>query len=130
MELQTLVVVGGSSVSNLCDGLNQFPSPQKKGEKQNVGQNLTEIVDVFLSFISWLCRMNLLLVLPWIQVSFECYDSIWLLYMEKTFWCVYGRIDICDVGTWLAKRNLGGRTIRLFRMDKIVVNAAEFSIGW
>ena len=72
-------------MSNLCDGLNQFPSPQKKGEKQNVGKNLTEIVDVFLSFISWLRRINLLLVLPWIQVSFECYDSIWLLYMEKTF---------------------------------------------
>ena len=36
-------------------------------------------------------------VLPWTEVSFECYEGIRIPYMEKTFWCVYDRIDIRDV---------------------------------
>ena len=41
----------------------------------------------------------------------ECYDSIRILYMEKPFWCLYGRIDVRDVGTKLGKRNFGGGTL-------------------
>ena len=29
--------------------------------------------------------MNLAMVLPWIQVTFECYDNIRMPYMEKRF---------------------------------------------
>ena len=36
-------------------------------------------------------------VLPWTEVSFESYEGIRIPYMEKTFWCVYDRIDIRDV---------------------------------
>ena len=50
--------------------------------------------------------MNLLMVLPWIQVSFECCDSIRILYMEKNL-CVYGRIDVCDVSTTWKKEPWG-----------------------
>ena len=70
-------------------------------------KNLTEIVDWFLSFLSWLCGMNLVTVLPWIEVSFECCNGIRISYMDKTSWCVYGEIDVRDVGTCLDKR--GGR---------------------
>ena len=52
--------------------------------------------------------MNLVVELPWIQISFECYDSIRIPYMERTCWCVYGGIDVLDVGTWLEKKNLLG----------------------
>ena len=31
-----------------------------------------------------------------------------MVYVKKTFWCVHGRIDVCDVGTWLENRNFGG----------------------
>ena len=33
--------------------------------------------------------MDLMMVLPWIQVSFECYVGIWIPYMKKTGF-VYG----------------------------------------
>ena len=94
-------------------GLNQCPSlsTEKRGKKQNVCKNITEIVDVFLSFLLWLCGMNLAMALQWIQVNFEYYDSIWMPYMEKTFWRVHDRIDVRDVGTWLEKRSLGGGTL-------------------
>ena len=48
-----------------------------------------------------------MMVLPWTEVSFECYEGIRILYMEKTFWCVYDRIDI-HVSAWL-KKNLWRR---------------------
>ena len=47
--------------------------------------------------------MNLVMELPWIQVSFECCDSIRIPYMDKTCWYVYGGIDVRDVGTGLEK---------------------------
>ena len=59
-------------------------------------KNLVKIVDWFLSFLSQLCRMNLVMVFLWIEVSFECYDGIRIPYMEKAFWYVYGRIDVRD----------------------------------
>ena len=39
-----------------------------------------------------------MMLLPWIQVSFECYDDIQIPYTEKTFLCLYDRIDVRDVG--------------------------------
>ena len=94
-------------------GLNQCASLsiEKGRKKQNVCKNITEFVEVFLSFILWLCRMNLAMVLQWKQVTFECYESIQMLYIEKTFWCVHGKIDVCDVGAWLEKGNLGRGTL-------------------
>ena len=94
-------------------GVNQCPSLsiEKGRKKQNVCKNITEIVDVFLSFLLWLCRMNLAMVLQWMQVTFECYESIQMLYIEKKIWCVHGRINVCDVGAWLEKGNLGGGTL-------------------
>ena len=69
-------------------------------------KNLTKIVDMFLSFQSWLRGMNLVIVLPRIQVSFECYDVIQISYMEKTFWWVYRRTNVRDVSTSLEKNKL------------------------
>ena len=57
--------------------------------------------------------MNLVMELPWIQISFECCDGIPIPYMDKTYWCEYGGIEVRDAGTCLKKRgrNLGGGTI-------------------
>ena len=54
---------------------------------------------------------ELAMVLQWMQVTFECYESIQMLYIEKKIWCVHGRINVCDVGAWLEKGNLGGGTL-------------------
>ena len=100
VELQTIVVVGGFSVSHLCNGSEPVTlSSHKKGQKQNVCKNLTKIANVFLSFLFWLRGKNLVMELPWIQIGFECYDGIRIPYMEKNLlvrlwrdssaWCWY-----------------------------------------
>ena len=86
-------------------GLNQCPSlSTKKEQKQSVCKNLTEIVDVFdivveLQIVPILITRNeFVMKLPQMQVGFECYDGIRIPYMEKACWCVYGGIDVGDVG--------------------------------
>ena len=45
--------------------------------------------------------MNLLMIFPWIQVSVECYDSIRILYMEKTFGaCMAGLTYVMLAHNW------------------------------
>ena len=41
--------------------------------------------------------MNLVMLLPWIQVSFKFCDGTRITYTEKTL-CVYGRTDVRDIG--------------------------------
>ena len=48
--------------------------------------------------------MNLVMRLPWIRVSFECYDRIRMPYMGRNCRCVYDRVDVRDVGTGLAEQ--------------------------
>ena len=43
--------------------------------------------------------MSLVIGLPWLQITFEYYDKIRILYMEKTFWWVRDRTDACDIST-------------------------------
>ena len=38
--------------------------------------------------------------LPWIRVSFECYDCIRIPYMGRNCCCVYDGSDVHDDGTW------------------------------
>ena len=59
--------------------------------------------------------MNLVMVLPWIQVSFKCYDSIRIRYMEKNFRaCMTGLMYMMleqdrEKGSLREKRQFGGR---------------------
>ena len=51
--------------------------------------------------------MNLLMVLPWIQVSFECYDSIRILYMEKNICACMAGLTYVMLAHDLEKGTLG-----------------------
>ena len=56
-----------------------------------------------------------MMVLPWIQVSFECYDSIRIWHMEKLFRaCMTGLMYVMleqdwEKGSLREKRQFGGR---------------------
>ena len=46
--------------------------------------------------------MNLAMVLQWMQVTFECYESIQMLYIEKKFFgaCMAGLTYVMLVHDW------------------------------
>ena len=87
---------------------------QNKKQKQNM-KRLSFITQFKIEFLLPFtgCRKvlgkmsDLVMELPWIQVSSECCDSIQIPYMDKTCWYVHGRIDVLDVGTSLGKKKLG-----------------------
>ena len=62
--------------------------------------------------------MNLVMVLPWIQFSFECYDSIRIQYMEKNFRaCITGLMYMMleqdqEKGRLRERKQFGGRDYR------------------
>ena len=87
---------------------------QNKKQKQNM-KRLSFITQFKMEFLLPFtgCRKvlgkmsDLVMELQWIQVSFECCDSIQTPYTDKTCWYVHGRIDVLDVGTSLGKKNWG-----------------------
>ena len=78
--------------------LNKCTSKQR-GKKKNICKNLTGVVDVSL-LLKW-CGMDFVMVLSRMQVSFECYVGIRILYMGQNRIRVWQRLmDVILVGDW------------------------------
>ena len=71
--------------------------------------------------------MNLVMVLPWMKVSFEVWVGIQIPYTgKKEGWCI-ATLDVHDIGKWLEKMKSGGE--RLFVRRVSILNTCAIHGG-
>ena len=64
--------------------------------------------------MEWICSDGM-----WMQLSFECYVSVWIPYMRKKLGSCMAMVDVCDIGTWLEKIKPGGETCSIAAVTKV-----------